>query len=159
MTPTKRESSMIVRCQLCNTPLFELTIREKEVIIIVKSKHHGEWHKSLIRIEDMIAEMREKPEKRTLRHNLIGHEVVAEVSEVVIVSDDEVRVVMIDGSVITASGCSPRMMSEMQKAWPDAEDLREESPDGPIGLHSHQEWRLCHERPLLLACSRRSSWR
>ena len=51
---------MIIRCQLCNTPLFELTIREKDVIIIVKGKHHGEWHKSLIRIEDLIAKMREE---------------------------------------------------------------------------------------------------
>lgn len=51
---------MIVRCQLCNTPEFELTIREGEVIIITKRKHHGEWHKSLIRIEDLIAKLREE---------------------------------------------------------------------------------------------------
>jgi len=54
------QSTMIVRCQLCNTPLFELTKREEAVIIIVKSKHHGEWHKSLIRIEDLIAKLKEE---------------------------------------------------------------------------------------------------
>jgi len=51
---------MIIRCQLCNTPLFELTTKGNEVIIIVKDRHHGEWHKSLIRIEELIAKMREE---------------------------------------------------------------------------------------------------
>ena len=51
---------MMIRCQLCNTPLFELTQRGKDVIIVVKGKHHGEWHKSLIRIEELIAKLREE---------------------------------------------------------------------------------------------------
>jgi len=52
---------MIVRCELCNTPLFELTKRGDECIIIVKSKHHhGERHKSRIRIEDLIAKLKEE---------------------------------------------------------------------------------------------------
>lgn len=49
---------MIVRCQLCNTPLFELTMKEDQCIIIVKGKHHGEWHKTLIRIEELIARLK-----------------------------------------------------------------------------------------------------
>ena len=59
MTNLKGEGQLI-RCQLCNTPLFELTIRDNECIIIVKDKHHGEWHKSLIRIEELIAKLREE---------------------------------------------------------------------------------------------------
>ena len=51
---------MIVRCQLCNTPEFELTIRDNQAIIITKRKHHGEWHRSLIHIEDLIAKLREE---------------------------------------------------------------------------------------------------
>lgn len=50
----------IIRCQLCNTPLFELTMRDNQVIIIVKGKHHGEWHKTLIRIEELIFRLKEE---------------------------------------------------------------------------------------------------
>jgi len=53
-------ASQLVRCQLCNTPLFRLTKKGNEVIIIVKAKHHGEWHSSLIRIEELIARLKEE---------------------------------------------------------------------------------------------------
>jgi len=130
---------MIVRCQLCNTPLFELTKRGDECIIIVKGKHHGEWHKSRIRIEDLIAKLEEPPEtqavKRYISHNLTddGNEAAQEIFKVRIVSNDEINVVLASGEEITVAGCgvSPALIDEMLEIFPDAEDLREESPDDP----------------------------
>ncbi len=69
---------MLVRCQLCDTPLFELTIKENQAIIVVKSKHHhGERHKSLIRIEDLIAKLKEESQMTHTINTVVHSEIAA----------------------------------------------------------------------------------
>lgn len=42
-------TGMMVRCQCCNTPLFEIAGDR----ILVKAKHHGEWHVTSLSFKDI----------------------------------------------------------------------------------------------------------
>lgn len=44
------ETRLLVKCQHCNTPVFEVT---KEGMVVLKERHHGQWHTSVWRIEDL----------------------------------------------------------------------------------------------------------
>jgi len=45
---------MIIRCQLCSTPIFELRKVGEDAIIILKARHHSEEHISLVNIRELL---------------------------------------------------------------------------------------------------------
>lgn len=61
---------MMIRCQLenCNTPIFELRRFGDDIVIVHKTKHHGEEHISLIGVQNMVEEFEkeESPDDPTI---------------------------------------------------------------------------------------------
>ncbi len=49
-TATAQCSSLMVRCQCCNTPLFEI-VGDR---LLVKARHHGEWHVTSLALSDFL---------------------------------------------------------------------------------------------------------
>jgi len=51
---------VIIRCQLCNTPIFELRKMGNEVIILIRVRHHGQEHISLVNIAELLRLLEEE---------------------------------------------------------------------------------------------------